>query len=304
MAISRLAVVVLLLLGGSLPVVAMSPAACAAPGPSAALVVDTEGGGDAYRYCVSLPDPSVTGIELIELAHDQHGLDYRLGYGGNVVCMLAGVGYESDECLTEGDEFWGYWRGNGSGGWAWSSSGAHSTTVEDGDVEGWAWGTGNDGSSHPAPPPTTFASVCGRPSGGGDGSNDEDDERETKTGSDPNEGASGKGTDASASIPAVTAQEEAGRRAKRGTNADRVPREDRRDGKGGRRGRNRHEPGAGAASPTVSPSPTSVGAAAEPASFADDEQQGPPTGAIVAVAGALGCVAGAVILRRRRSRIG
>lgn len=287
------------LFGGLFPVAAVAPAACAAPGPSATLVVDTEQGGDAYRYCVALPDPSVTGIELIELANDQHGLDYRLGYGGNVVCMLAGVGYASDECLTEGDEFWGYWRGDGSGGWEWSGSGANSTSVEDGDVEGWAWGTGNDGSSHPAPPVTTFASVCGRASGEGDNAG-EDDERgggRTKTRSDPNEGASGKGTDASASIPAMTAQGDATREGKPSNEAD-----DDRDGRREAQEKDK-KPGRGGDEPSPTAAPTSV-TAADPVSFSDEGGAGIPAGAIVAIVAGAACLGGAVFLRRRRARAG
>ncbi|MEA2433030.1 MAG: hypothetical protein QOG54_487 [Actinomycetota bacterium] len=146
------------LVASCIQLVSVAPAACAA-GDSAALVVDTA--DDEYRYCVELPDDSVSGIELIELASEQHGLDYRLGYGGEAVCMLAGVGTEGDDCFEKYPDYWGYWRGDGDGGWSWSGSGAGSTQVEPGDVEGWSWGTGQDGSSHPQPPSTTYGSVCG-----------------------------------------------------------------------------------------------------------------------------------------------
>ncbi len=148
-----------LLLATLFPVVGVAPAACAAEGGSAVLVVDT---GDAeQRLCVALPEDEVTGLELIVLANEQHGLTYKFGFGGEAVCMLADVGPTGDDCFEDYPDFWGYWRGDGSGGWSWSSSGAGSTTVTDGDVEGWSWGSGNDGSSHPQPPATTFASVCG-----------------------------------------------------------------------------------------------------------------------------------------------
>lgn len=133
---------------------------CAAPG-SAALVVDT--GETSYTYCVALPDDQVSGIELIQLAGAQHGLQYRLGYGGGAVCQLQGVGPEGQDCFADHPNFWGYWRGDPSGGWTWSGTGAGSTTVEPGDVEGWSWGSGQDGSSHQQPPVTTYSSVCGAP---------------------------------------------------------------------------------------------------------------------------------------------
>ena len=279
-------------------------AACAAEGPSAVLVVDTEQPTGQHRFCVSLPDASVTGIELIELASAQHGLQYRLGYGGNVVCQLAGVGYESDECLNDGPEFWGYWRGDGSGGWDWSGSGGHATRVEDGDVEGWSWGTGNDGSSHPAPPETTFASVCGRPAGkpgGSGGGRDEDDAGSgAGSGGDPSEGASGKETDGSAAIPDVSDEIEAARKARGAKdNDDPKKRDPRRKAK-------KDGPGVNsvAAVPTLTPTPTVTGAAADPASFTDDESGSVPIGGALAAVAAAGCVAGAVLLQRRRSRDG
>lgn len=146
------------LLLGTLPAVAGPAApACAAEGLHAALVVDT--GPDLYRLCVALPAQEVSGLRLIQLAGEQYGLDYR--FDGGAVCRLAGVGPEGGDCFGKYPEFWGYWRGDGSGGWTWSGSGAASTEVSDGDVEGWSWGKGSDGSSHPRPPETTFQGVCG-----------------------------------------------------------------------------------------------------------------------------------------------
>jgi hypothetical protein len=154
---TRCAVVAAALLGCLLPV-AGPQIACAGEAPRAVLVVDT--GSSAHRYCVALPDDSVTGIELVELAGDQHGLAYKLGFGGGAVCMLAGVGPTGGDCFEDYPDFWGYWRSDGSGGWSWGSTGAGSTTVGDGDVEGWAWGSGDGPDSHPAPPSTPFGSVC------------------------------------------------------------------------------------------------------------------------------------------------
>ena len=291
------------LFGGLFPLAAPLPSACAAEGPSAVLVVDTEQPTGQHRFCVSLPDASVSGIELIELASRQHGLQYRLGYGGNVVCQLAGVGYDSDECLNDGPEFWGYWRGDGSGSWDWSGSGGRATRVEDGDVEGWSWGTGNDGSSHPAPPDTTFASVCGRPagrpagSGGGQGDGNSRDGA-SKEG-DPNEGASGKETDASAAIPEVSEQIEAAREARgaKGRDApkERGPGRDRE----GKKDKPRPAP-EGSSAPA--PEPTASAAAADPASFTDGDSGGVPIGGVLAAVAAAACVGGAVFLQRRRSR--
>lgn len=132
--------------------------ACAGEGGSAALVIDT--GERVLRLCVGLPERAVSGIELIELAADQHGLAYSLGYGGGAVCSLAGVGPTGSDCFADYPRFWGYWRGDGEGGWTWSNVGAGSTVVEVGDVEGWSWGEGNDGETHPQPPAVRFEQVC------------------------------------------------------------------------------------------------------------------------------------------------
>jgi hypothetical protein len=138
------------------PVVPAATPACAAEAPHAALVVST--GKDVLRYCVTLDQPSVSGLRLIELAHDQYGLSYRSD--GAAVCMLAGVGTSDGDCFGDYPDFWGYWRGDGSGGWKWAGSGAATTSVRDGQVEGWSWGSGDSGASHPRPPDTTLSSVC------------------------------------------------------------------------------------------------------------------------------------------------
>jgi hypothetical protein len=144
--------------GAIFPIAGSPGTACAGEGPRAALVVDT--GESVTRLCVKLGDDSVSGLELIELASQQHGLDYGLGFGGGAVCMLAGIGPTGDDCFEDYPDFWGYWRGTPGGEWTWSNTGAGATTIEDGDVDGWAWGSGDGPDSHPQPPPTEFADVC------------------------------------------------------------------------------------------------------------------------------------------------
>lgn len=157
----RSAFACLLLAGALTPVGFATQAACASEtGRRAVLVVDLGDEGDVYRYCVALPGQDVSGLDLIELAGAQHGLTYEFGEGGRAVCMLAGVGASSDDCFGRYPYFWGYWKGDGSGGWSWSSTGAGSTLVQDGDVQGWSWGRGDNASSHPPPPATDFDSVC------------------------------------------------------------------------------------------------------------------------------------------------
>jgi hypothetical protein len=142
-----------------------SGTACAAERagqPHAALVVDT--GARTTTYCVELDSTSVNGLHLIQLAAAQYGLTYRLGFGGQAVCTLNGVGPSGGDCFGSYPEYWGYWHGNGSGGWTWAGSGAGSASIGQGDVDGWSWGSGDSGTTHPAPPAQRFTDVCVPPS--------------------------------------------------------------------------------------------------------------------------------------------
>jgi LPXTG-motif cell wall-anchored protein len=124
----------------------------------AALVVDT--GSRTTTYCVELDAGSVSGLHLIQLAGLQYGLTYRLGFGGQAVCALEGVGPSTGDCFGDYPDFWGYWHGNGSSGWSWAGTGAASASIREGTVEGWSWGAGASGTSHPAPPAQGFDDVC------------------------------------------------------------------------------------------------------------------------------------------------
>ena len=147
-------------LGGvSVPAVLGGAPACAAEtGPHAGLVVVTSGG--TSTFCVALDATEVSGLHLIELAHDQDGLSYSFGFGGQAVCQLDGVGPSGGDCFADYPDFWGYWHGDGSGGWTWASSGAASARIGDGDLDGWVWGTGDTPATHGAPPTLTIGDVC------------------------------------------------------------------------------------------------------------------------------------------------
>lgn len=292
------------------PVGLGAPPACAGEQGRAVLVVDT--GQTVHDLCVALPDASVSGLELIVLANEQHGLSYRFGYGGGAVCMLAGVGPTGDDCFEEYPDFWGYWRGDGSGGWSWSTSGAGSTTVSDGDVEGWSWGRGNNGETHPRPPTMTFGSVC---SGSGDPPATET--KPTPDGHSGQEDAPGRRRKRPAVGPSTSSGTQRDRRsegevaATAGSERDVVsqrpsgdisPSESRRAGSRRLRpGRDVSHPSAarpGAAPPARSPD----GAEEVAASAEDGASPGPPPAGIAAVAiAAVLTGAGSLRARRRRS---
>jgi hypothetical protein len=260
--------------------------ACAATDERAALVVDT--GTQARSYCVALGAGAVSGTELIRLAHEQYGLDYRLGFGGRAVCRLAGVGVDDGDCFGAYPDFWGYWHGDGAGGWTWAGASAADWTVEAGDIEGWQWGPGQDGATHAAPPPTTEEDVC-RPlepppdpephgDGGGGG-----------TAADPCGGGAANG--ATADDPSATGGGPASPPADRDrAGEDREPRD--------RVPAATSSPGPEAsASPTGAP-PVALAAGEAPG----NEPGGGLGGALVALAAvAVLGGAGALVLRRRRA---
>jgi hypothetical protein len=274
----RPALLSLALAAGALwPAAVAAPAACAGESPRAALVVDT--GEAVLNFCVTLPDDSVSGIELVKLASQQHGLSYKLGFGGAAVCHLAGVGPTSDDCFEQDPDFWGYWRGSKSGGWTWASTGAGSTTVTDGSVEGWAWGSGTGPDTHPAPPTTQFADVCApvesSKSGGRSGNQPEPEPAPA-----PSAGA--------------TAEDDGGAAEKRAGGMGQK--------KDGPRKKPEPRPSPSAA-PTPSPAPSPTAAALGPSELASESDGGGPPGAgIAALLATVALVGGGTLAARRRRR--
>ena len=259
-----------------------APLACAATDQRAALVVDT--GSQARSYCVALGADAVSGTDLIRLAHEQYGLDYRLGYGGRAICRLAGVGVDGADCFGAFPDFWGYWHGDAGGGWTWAGGSAADWTVEAGDVEGWQWGPGQDGDTHAAPPATRLEDVCEPappsppPSTGGGGDHDN---AENGGG-----GRQGDGTTAGPSpAPSVSDPTPSGE--------DREPRD-----------RNRHD-ASPAPSPTGGATPSPTGASPVVLAAGDGSSGttgGGSAGSLMAgVAVVILGAAGAAVLRRRRA---
>ena len=274
-------------------------AVCAAEGARAALVVDT--GASVQNFCVTLPDGETSGLGLIALANEQHGLAYKLGFGGEAVCMLAGVGPTSDDCFEDYPNFWGYWRGDGSGGWIWSGTGAGSTVVQDGDIEAWSWGSGSNGDSHPRPPGTSFGDVCAA------GAEQPPVTRKPRPRDDPEPPGSGSGggstrprRPAPGPTVAVTGERPATEPgAKRVRHKPGGSREEETSRKNRRTGSEEEV----AVTTAESPSPTALDeqatGALEPA-----ESSGPPAAGLAALgAAALLGAAGFVIARRRQPRL-
>lgn len=260
--------------------------ACAGEARSAALVVDTSDGVTAL--CVELPSDSVSGMQLIQLAGQQHGLQYRIESGA--VCQLSGTGPAEGDCFGDYPDFWGYWRGDGSGGWIWSSAGAASTTVEPGDVEGWSWGSGNDGSTHRRPPTTGYGSVCAEPAA----EPAQPDEPKPDEGGGPADTAEGSENDPGATTEGLKENDDSSESAL-AEEEKKKPRKDRK--------------------PAEKDDGSSGGTGGDPVAVADEdteslrasrlssEDEGPPAVGLAGVGAALllGGM-GALVLRRRRLR--
>jgi hypothetical protein len=268
--------VALAVIAGLLWPAAEAERACAGPNDRAALVVDT--GAAVHTFCVVLPADSVSGLELIELASQQHGLTYELGFGGGAVCMLAGIGPTGGDCFEQYPEFWGYWRGTKAGEWMWSSTGAGSVTVTDGDVEGWSWGSGDGPDSHPAPPATVFTDVCAvieRDSE--EGSKTRDRDGESTNPSTPEDPPDPEPTDEPVDEATQSDDKQERERPKKRADDERDP-----------------TPVQVAEAPAPTPTPEAVAASSEGG-------EGPPPAGIVAIAMAIAFAAAAVIVRRRTS---
>jgi hypothetical protein len=296
-----------LLLPAFAPAATGSVVACAAEAsdaPHAALVVGT--GGQTLTYCVMLDAPTVTGLRLIQLASAQHGLQYRLGFGGQAVCQLAGVGPTGGDCFADYPDFWGYWHGNGGGGWTWAGSGAASASIGDGDVEGWTWGSGDSGATHPAPSALSIDDVCdeastepppgdegggGGGSGGGGGGGGSGDGGGSGGGSGEGSGGSGGGSSDQGSGSADEGSSQGEGAGGNGDDRD-------RQGNGGGNGSS-EETTADTPSPTTATTTPAADVAAL-ASASSPGGGGPPIAGLVALAliGGLG-VAGWFTLRRR-----
>ena len=152
-----------LVIGASWIVLPASPlagSACAEPGPHAVLVVDRNNeGGPLPPLCIALRGEAVSGERFLRLASAQYDLQVDFGHysgQGPVVCQIANVGPEGEQCLEGAETYWGYWKGDGSGGWVtYANKGVDDSVVTDGDVEGWSYARGAN-----EPPSTTFEEGC------------------------------------------------------------------------------------------------------------------------------------------------
>lgn len=134
-----------------------------ADSPHRAGLVIQHGDGSVETQCVTFPEESITGLDVVLRSGVDVNVDASNSQGATI-CRLGGEGcsYPQQNCFCQctGSTcvYWSYWRWE-NGGWVYSSFGASSTTVTDGAVEGWVWGPGNVGAASP-PPVRTIDEIC------------------------------------------------------------------------------------------------------------------------------------------------
>ena len=155
-------VLVTLTIAGAKTGVVPSVGGCAqASGVHHAALVTEHSDGRVVTACVSFGADSITGDELLTLAHDQHGvesatLDNGSGYG-KAACQ---IDYEPAQyppsCWSGNSPFWALFVSRSGGAWTESSLGISSQTFRDGDAEGFRYEGQSDGS----PPASSPRGVC------------------------------------------------------------------------------------------------------------------------------------------------
>lgn len=127
----------------------------------AALVVDW-GDGRVVSQCISFPEESISGYELLRRSGLPIEVDAAGGFGA-AICSIDGVGCPGTDCFCDcpgGNDcvYWSYWHVL-NGAWVFSAAGAGNYQVSNGAVDGWVWGPGSVASASP-PVSTSFDAVC------------------------------------------------------------------------------------------------------------------------------------------------
>lgn len=121
----------------------------------AALLIEHSNGSLIAR-CIAFAEEAISGLQLIE----RSGIQSRtqpFGDVGVAVCQLDFEPAQAPENCFGSGPYWQYYR-HAASGWRLSATGASGTPVHDGDLDGWHYAAGPQ-----APPPVSFAQVCGAP---------------------------------------------------------------------------------------------------------------------------------------------
>jgi len=120
-----------------------------ADSPNRAGLVVQYGDGRTTYAIVPFPEPTISGIDLLErglLAADVPLLTVGFGGLGAGVCQIAETGCPVGDCrrrLCQGpkanDPYWRYFRQVAPGTWRALPLGGSATKVGDGDLDAWSW---------------------------------------------------------------------------------------------------------------------------------------------------------------------
>jgi hypothetical protein len=137
---------------------ALAPRLGDAQGENRAGLVVQYGDGSVQTFCVGFPGPSISGEDLLRTSGLNIVAVENSSFGAGI-CQISGEGCPDPNncfCQCQGGscEFWRYYHQDG-GAWAFSAVGASGWLLEAGDVDGWAWGP--DGTS---PPVIPFEQIC------------------------------------------------------------------------------------------------------------------------------------------------
>lgn len=146
-----------LVAAATLPVLALLGGRVGAQAAShrAALLIEHSNGSLIAR-CVAFAEEAISGLQLI----GRSGIESHTQSFGDVGVAVCQLDFEPAQvpatCFGAGP-YWQYYR-HAAAGWRLSATGASGTVVHDGDLDGWHYAAGQQ-----APPPASFAQVCGAP---------------------------------------------------------------------------------------------------------------------------------------------
>jgi hypothetical protein len=136
-------------------------------GPYRAGLIIVHGDGRVITRCLTFPETTITGLELLQ----RSGLDLNLDLSsamGAAVCRIDNEGctFPSQSCFCRCQGmtcvYWSYWHLTPDGTWQYSNLGAGGWLLHDGDVDAWVWGAVTNTTINQLPT-VRFSDICTPP---------------------------------------------------------------------------------------------------------------------------------------------
>jgi hypothetical protein len=133
-----------------------------------AAVVVAQPGGSISSTCITFSESELTGVQLLERAGVELGMDAG-NSAGVLVCSIDGVGcqYPIEDCFCQCSgggscTYWAYFNLSAEGQWVYAPLGASGRKARDGDVDLWTWidSSGVGDFNADALPALTFEEIC------------------------------------------------------------------------------------------------------------------------------------------------